>query len=860
MKPRLQFPLAFVVLLTGSALAQSSPYRGLWVGEASLSGVNEVTVPLDENNIPRAPDPEVTTPTSDLAKIRLILHVDASGQVSLLKHVAVLARKADGQISDTDLALVTDPRRYGDFPAQPAKRISSVAFDFGDPKATTAVNEIAERAATAATAAAQLNGATVASVTTAAQNAATTVLAEADAESAWSDFVNNHLTPAAVRGIAGGDSTDDLNTAGQELFESSFYQDERGIMVGDAILAAIAGMPNGTAEELAAREQVALNVAASFIELDLSYDRFLSSELFGDMIRSAGEAAAVASDTILPVEIDGFVSASAGSATGATSVGHGLENGDEVAVLGAAIQAYNGLHQISKIDDDTIQIDVPFVAGGAVGGYEASDKVGPTTVESPGHGLADGDRITLRDSDLVSFNGKHFVTVIDEDRFSIALPYESDPAVRGVWSIRSGSITDFSTVGDGTAGTLVNAPSHGLNNGEQIEILDCGDDYYNGLRTITRIDDDSFSIPLTFGTNPEVKGTWDVRRPIAAFRPPSVLPSLVVSTAHGLVSGDRIQITGSDQDTYNGEHLVTVVDADSFSIGVEFDALEGDPAVKGSWSPGAGGSWRDVSALRSTVNQQAKVVEARNEALNLQVESWDKRAPAAVEIVVDAILASAGVDGGILSTSGRYAAIEAGWDALAASVPRFPNPPTVPSLDYNGFVDSEDGVLAEGVATAAVAAAEAAVKESLNVIATPESIQRKSLAAATDAIVTTFSAASRALLTELPMTGSFGPGESGLQGRILLPANHPTNPFRHFRHPDHTRGFDVTRMIDLSFFQTDDQPLSGSNYGVDQISGLYEEEIFGLHKALGPNKDVGLKVAGSFQLQRISLIDTLNGR
>lgn len=851
-----------LILLAGNSRlgAQASPHRGLWVGEVTLGQVNEVTVPLDENNVPRAPDPNQLTPTSDVAKLRLILHVDASGHVSLLKHVAVLARKAGDQLNETDVALVTDPRLYGEFPPQPAKRISSVAFDFADAKASRAVQEIADRAASAAAAAAQLNGATVASVTTAAQNAASTVLAEANAESAWSDFLGSELTPAIVRGIAGGDSTSDLEEAGQQLFESSFYQDTRGTAVVVALESALAGMPDGSPEEIAAREQVALNVAASFFETDLGYDRFLSSELFGDLIRQAGEVAAIAADASTPVAIDGFQAESGGGAVGVLSVGHGLENGHEVAVLGAAIQAYNGLHEITKLDDDTFQIDVPFVAGGNVDEYAASEHVSPTTVESPAHGLSDGDRITLRGSDLTDFNGKHFVTVIDDDRFSIELPYDSDPAVRGVWSTQSGPITDYSTVGDGTAGTLVTAPNHGLNNGDQIEILDSGDPYYNGLRTITRIDDDSFSIPLTFGTNPTEKGSWDVRRPIAAFRPPSVLPTLISSSGHGLLTGDRVTLSGSGNGDYNGDHFVTVVDVDSFSIEVPFDVATGDPAVKGAWVPAGGGSWRDAESIRTAINQASKVVEARNEAINLKVDSWDQRAPAAVEIVINAILRTAAVDGGILSLSGGYAATQDGWEALAEEVPRFVNPPTVPSLDYNQFVDADAGILAEGVGLASAAAAEAAVKESSNVIATAESIQRKALNAAMDAIVTTYSAASRSLLTELPLTGAFGPGESGLEGTILLPANHPTNPFRHFRHPDHARGFDVSRVIEMSFFSADDQPPGGSNYGVDQISGLYGEEISGLHKPLGPNKDIGLKVGGSFTLQRISLIDTLNGR
>ena len=110
------------------------------------------------------------------------------------------------------------------------------------------------------------------------------------------------------------------------------------------------------------------------------------------------------------------------------------------------------------------------------------------------------------------------------------------------------------------------------------------------------------------------------------------------------------------------------------------------------------------------------------------------------------------------------------------------------------------------------------------------------------------------------MSGDFGPGMSGLAAEIVLPANHPTNPFRHRRHPDHTVGFDIRRLVNLSFLSQEDQPVGRAGYGVDRIAGIYEEEIFGLHKPLGPSRDIGLKVRGTFQLNRISHIDTLNGR
>ena len=99
-----------------------------------------------------------------------------------------------------------------------------------------------------------------------------------------------------------------------------------------------------------------------------------------------------------------------------------------------------------------------------------------------------------------------------------------------------------------------------------------------------------------------------------------------------------------------------------------------------------------------------------------------------------------------------------------------------------------------------------------------------------------------------------------MTGTIFLPADHPTNPFRHRRHPDHRSGFDVQRQIRIDFDGDPEDPLEPAGFGVDRITGTYREEVLGLHKPLGPDKDIGLKVEGKFELNRISLIDTLNAR
>jgi hypothetical protein len=202
-----------------------------------------------------------------------------------------------------------------------------------------------------------------------------------------------------------------------------------------------------------------------------------------------------------------------------------------------------------------------------------------------------------------------------------------------------------------------------------------------------------------------------------------------------------------------------------------------------------------------------------------------------------------------------------------------------PTESYNDFVRS--GLYRTNAETAARAAAEAAVLERRsNPLYTLASLKQEGRLAAIIAMENVYAAAARAVRNELPLVGAFGPGlgdprltwvvsqtnvvvnlgAAALTGTIYLPASHPTNPFRHRRHPDHTVGFDVTRNIRLDFDAGPAGPLPRAGYGVDRIKGTYREEIFGLHKPLGPQQDVGLRVEGSFELNRVSLIDTLNAR
>ncbi len=271
----------------------------------------------------------------------------------------------------------------------------------------------------------------------------------------------------------------------------------------------------------------------------------------------------------------------------------------------------------------------------------------------------------------------------------------------------------------------------------------------------------------------------------------------------------------------------------------------------------AGGAGQ--AAVRMAVDTNAAVIAARDDALTSKVTAYkDTRAATAVEQVLDAVILAA------VSATGTVSSVQAeteraGWDARDNTVPRYPVPAMQPTPGYDTFIDTE-GFLASAE-VAAQAAARAAVEERRDhALYTPGSLLGAAKVAALNALQADYAAAARTVDTELPLAGAFGSTNGVLTGTVYLPANHPTNPFRHRRHPDHTTGFDVTRELAFTFLSDSGNALEPVGYGVDRVSGVFKEEIHGLHKPLGsdPDHPIGLMAVGAFELQRISLIDTLN--
>ncbi|MDD2599338.1 MAG: hypothetical protein PHO37_08950, partial [Kiritimatiellae bacterium] len=287
--------------------------------------------------------------------------------------------------------------------------------------------------------------------------------------------------------------------------------------------------------------------------------------------------------------------------------------------------------------------------------------------------------------------------------------------------------------------------------------------------------------------------------------------------------------------------------------------------------------------INSAVRQTSAYNQASVDASNAKVAAYtDTASASALQVVVAAI-----VDGALAASAAPpvlfeplAAELEQRGFAAAGTLQQAIVHLDTPSSDYTDFVRSAE--FAGALAVAADAAAKAAVAETrLDPFYTESSLKGAARIGAATALHAVYASAARARQTELPLAGVFalGAGDArlsaligqaepplgaaALTGKIILPANHPTNPFRHRRHPDHTSGFNLERCLRFDFDGLSTNVLERSGLGVERITGIYREEVLGLHKPLGPQpatNPIGLKVEGTFELNRISLIDTLNAR
>jgi hypothetical protein len=100
---------------------------------------------------------------------------------------------------------------------------------------------------------------------------------------------------------------------------------------------------------------------------------------------------------------------------------------------------------------------------------------------------------------------------------------------------------------------------------------------------------------------------------------------------------------------------------------------------------------------------------------------------------------------------------------------------------------------------------------------------------------------------------------------ITLDYDDPVNPFKHLYHPDHdnmderfeeklpegVESLTVTRQIQLQFTASDPEGLLLAGWGDNQVGGIYQETVAGLHRAT-------IYASGWFRLHRASSTPVLD--
>lgn len=124
---------------------------------------------------------------------------------------------------------------------------------------------------------------------------------------------------------------------------------------------------------------------------------------------------------------------------------------------------------------------------------------------------------------------------------------------------------------------------------------------------------------------------------IDGYEPAGLGAAKILSRSHRLASGDPIQISGSGEATYNGAHIVTVLDGDSFTIPVPFVPAA---APRGRWVTSrstlrdtetfsyeisGGGVARATATVSLLVIDRENTLNVRDDALSVQAGSTDNQ-------------------------------------------------------------------------------------------------------------------------------------------------------------------------------------------------------------------------------------------
>ena len=253
---------------------------------------------------------------------------------------------------------------------------------------------------------------------------------------------------------------------------------------------------------------------------------------------------------------------------------------------------------------DTFFYDILDVGTGTITNYAAGASV---VISSPAHRLTNGTPIAVSGAIIADYNVTGTVTVVDDDTFLLdGIAFSSNTAPRGSWRMLNARVPSARSEGQVTV-TVVGendppepADDTVLNITEDSVTRIMGmPDLAGSTTAVFTTDGDYPMVPIIAdesllpndhdpdsddeGVSLRIIGVVGTPRAVENYSgTPGGAPVAVTATNHGLVSGDTVLISSyGGHASYNNLHVVTVLDADTFTIPKLF---VDNNAVKGLWA------------------------------------------------------------------------------------------------------------------------------------------------------------------------------------------------------------------------------------------------------------------------------------
>jgi len=252
-----------------------------------------------------------------------------------------------------------------------------------------------------------------------------------------------------------------------------------------------------------------------------------------------------------------------GTVATVNQVNHYFSTGDEVIIDGANETEYNGTFTITVVDADSYTYTLPSSPSkDATGSITSLGVIARVFVED--HGLTTGDSIVVSGANLSEYNGTFTVTVVDDNNFYYDMG--STPSANPEGTIIGRSATAF-----------VTQASHGFSTGDSITITGSTETAYNGVFTITVLNDNVYSYSMASVPTTNATGTPVARTDLA----------VVTSAGHELYTGNSVTISDSGVAAYNGTFTVTKIDSNSYSYALaSVPTTDATGSVTATWDKG----------------------------------------------------------------------------------------------------------------------------------------------------------------------------------------------------------------------------------------------------------------------------------